>query len=95
MNTFSSDMAKRLYANGERASFLNIIVNSVARFLKFLLLRRGFLEGKRGWIVAAIEGFYVFQKYAKLWELEQCENSEVERLVELRGDEKHEQAVGE
>jgi glycosyltransferase involved in cell wall biosynthesis len=33
------------------------------------VLRRGFLEGIPGFLAAAVTAFYVFLKYAKLWEL--------------------------
>jgi (heptosyl)LPS beta-1,4-glucosyltransferase len=34
------------------------------------LLRGGWKDGLRGWMIAAIGAFYVFMKYAKLWELQ-------------------------
>jgi hypothetical protein len=33
-------------------------------------LKRGFLEGFPGFFIAVTSAFYVFLKYAKLWELE-------------------------
>ncbi len=37
------------------------------------LLRGGFLDGVAGLILAALGGYYVFLKYAKLWEMERAE----------------------
>jgi hypothetical protein len=34
------------------------------------ILKFGFLDGFHGLILAAFSGFYVFVKYAKLWELQ-------------------------
>jgi hypothetical protein len=33
------------------------------------MLKRGYREGLPGLIVALLESYYVFLKYAKLWEL--------------------------
>ena len=35
-----------------------------------LILKQGFREGVAGFIVAVLGSYYVFLKYAKLWELE-------------------------
>lgn len=52
----------------EEASVAKMIVNPIARFLKFYFIRKGFLEGRAGFVAAACEGFYTFLKYAKAWE---------------------------
>jgi hypothetical protein len=36
--------------------------------MRFYLMRRGFMEGVAGLFVAQSAAFYVFAKYAKLWE---------------------------
>jgi hypothetical protein len=48
---------------------IKLLFNPPARFLKFYLVKRGFREGLPGLIVALLESYYVFMKYAKLWEL--------------------------
>ena len=45
-----------------------MIANPIAGFLRDYLLRGGFREGMAGFIVAVNCMFYVFWKYAKLWE---------------------------
>ena len=37
--------------------------------MKMLVLKGGFLDGWRGFVVAVLGAFYVFLRYAKLWEL--------------------------
>jgi len=39
------------------------------KFLETYLLRQGFRDGLPGLIIAAMAGYYVHQKYAKLWRL--------------------------
>lgn len=70
LNNLSSAAAKTMHGKGERSSPMKIFGNPISRFLKFYVLKRGFLEGYPGLIVACMEGFYVFLKYAKLWELQ-------------------------
>jgi len=40
------------------------------RFVRFALIRRGILEGVPGLFVAATDAFYVFLRWARLWERE-------------------------
>lgn len=70
LNNFSNVSAQTMYERGERSSIIKMAINPWARFMKFYFLKRGFLEGKAGLIVAMLEGYYVFLKYSKLWALE-------------------------
>jgi glycosyltransferase involved in cell wall biosynthesis len=69
LNNYSSTAARSMFENGKRASLLKLLLNPPARFFKFYLVKRGFREGLPGFIVALLESYYVFMKYAKLWEL--------------------------
>jgi hypothetical protein len=68
-NAYTSTMARGLLARGVRFSWLDLLMRPPARFLRMYLLRRGFRDGARGFLLASIGAFYVFLKYAKLWEL--------------------------
>lgn len=39
------------------------------KFLETYLFRQGFRDGSSGLVIAAMAGYYVFRKYAKLWQL--------------------------
>lgn len=71
LNSHSSAAAKSLFDDGERSSWVRMFLNPIARVLKFYVLRKGYREGLAGFVVALLEGWYVFLKYAKLWELRQ------------------------
>jgi len=47
---------------------LKMIFSPAFTFFKMYILRRGFLEGLRGFILAVLYSFYSFLKYAKVWE---------------------------
>lgn len=69
LHKFSSISAKEEYRRGKKAGILDILLRPSVRFIKFYFLKRGFREGTAGLVVALIEFFYTFMKYAKLWEL--------------------------
>jgi glycosyltransferase involved in cell wall biosynthesis len=70
LNSYSSTAARSLFSHGKRSSSRKLFLNPLSRFFKFYILKKGFLEGFPGFLVACLEGYYVFLKYVKLWELE-------------------------
>ncbi|MGI6525082.1 MAG: glycosyltransferase family 2 protein [Bdellovibrionota bacterium] len=70
LNKHSTVSAQHLHVNKKRFHLYNLFFNPLIRFFKFYILKRGFLEGLPGFLVACNEGIYTFQKYSKLWELE-------------------------
>lgn len=68
MNLFTSLAADELAEKGERFRLFRLLCNPPFMFLKMYLLKLGFLDGMRGFLVAVLSAFHVFVKYAKLWE---------------------------
>jgi glycosyltransferase involved in cell wall biosynthesis len=67
---FSDQSARAMQRDGRRARLRDLALRPPARFLRAYLLKRGFLDGTPGFIIAAATAFHVFLKYAKLWELD-------------------------
>ncbi|UCE30728.1 MAG: hypothetical protein JSW68_11815 [Burkholderiales bacterium] len=65
-----AEAARAMHAEGRRARFSHLVLRPPARFLRGYLLKQGFRDGWPGFMVAVITSFYVFLKYARLWELE-------------------------
>ena len=65
-NRYTTIQAQAMHARGERASTLRLMLSPVARFLRFYVLRLGFLDGAAGFSHIAIGAFASFLKYAKL-----------------------------
>ncbi len=65
---FSEEAARALDARGRRARIRDLALRPPARFLRAYVLKRGFLDGVPGLIIAGATAFHVFLKYAKLWE---------------------------
>jgi glycosyltransferase involved in cell wall biosynthesis len=65
---FSDESSHVLTESGQRPSLSNMLLRPPARFLRAYVLKRGFLDGVPGFIIAAATAFHVFLKYAKHWE---------------------------
>jgi len=63
-------LAEQKFAKGERASLPYAALRFVTDFLHQYVLRLGFLDGSRGFLMALVLGQYAFHKYAALWALE-------------------------
>jgi glycosyltransferase involved in cell wall biosynthesis len=66
---FSTISAKEKLAKGQGFVTLQLLFGPPFKFFKMFVLRLGFLDGWRGFVVAALGAFFVLLKYAKLWEL--------------------------
>lgn len=62
--------ARQLFERGRRAGALELVIAPVVRFLKFYLVRLGFLDGVPGLVHVSIGCMNSFLKYAKLIELQ-------------------------
>jgi glycosyltransferase involved in cell wall biosynthesis len=72
-NRYTTLQAEAMHARGERFSFLRLLLSPPIRFLRFYVLRGGFLDGTAGLVHIAIGCFNSFCKYSKLRALEQAE----------------------
>ena len=60
-----------MHGRGEDdVALAGIAGHTVHRWLKVYLVKGGFLEGTRGFILAGFESVGVFFKYSILWELQ-------------------------
>jgi glycosyltransferase involved in cell wall biosynthesis len=58
-----------LRRRGKKATWVNLSLRPLWRFVRMYLLRHGFLDGKHGLILCTLAAFNVFFKYAKLWNM--------------------------
>jgi glycosyltransferase involved in cell wall biosynthesis len=65
-NRYTSLQADALYRAGERANVWRLLLSPALRFVKFYVIRLGFLDGLAGLVHIAIGCFNSFAKYAKL-----------------------------
>lgn len=65
---FSDQAAEAMFRDGADFRLRDLVLRPPARFLRSYVLRRGYEDGVPGFVIAAASAFYVFLKYAKLWE---------------------------
>jgi len=69
INNFTEIQSKGYYKKGMKPYIFNLTLRPFYKFIKMYIIKFGFLDGKRGFIIAAIGAFYVFMKFVKLYEL--------------------------
>lgn len=69
MDSYAGLAAEYHFKNGRTVGAAGLFFYPVAAFLRTFLLKKGFLDGVPGLIIAMQTAYGVFLKYAKLWEL--------------------------
>lgn len=69
LNRFSSITAQQKFVADTPFRLADLLIRPAFRFFKGYILRRGFLDGMAGFIIARSNAYSAFLKYAKLWEL--------------------------
>jgi len=72
-NRYTTLAARQAYELGRSAGFFHILMSPVVRFLKFYVLRLGFLDGMPGLLHISIGCINSYLKYAKLIELRKAD----------------------
>jgi glycosyltransferase involved in cell wall biosynthesis len=67
MEIYSSLAAAQIGKKG-RPGALSMVIKPLFTFFRMYLLRRGFLDGMHGLLLAWLYSYYTFLKYAKAWE---------------------------
>jgi glycosyltransferase involved in cell wall biosynthesis len=66
----ATTMAKSLHDAGARGSYARLLVSPAGAMIKQLVLKRGFLDGRAGWLAAASTAVAALIKHAALLELD-------------------------
>jgi hypothetical protein len=69
IDQYSKIAAVDLFESGEKFSLFKLLFHPPFRFIKEYVFKSGFRDGLPGFIIIVSTMFYVFIKYAKLWEL--------------------------
>ena len=76
---FSGQAAEALAREGASFRLSDLVLRPPARFLRTYFLRTGFRDGLPGFVISVASAFYVFLKYAKLWEKTRTKQAETPR----------------
>jgi glycosyltransferase involved in cell wall biosynthesis len=69
LNRFSSITAQQRFTEAGAFRWSDLLFRPLFRFLRGYVLRRGFMDGAPGFVIAMVNSYGVFIKYSKLWEL--------------------------
>ncbi len=61
--------ARAMRAQGRRATWLHLLFSPTIKFVRNYLLKKGFLDGRAGWIICRIAALETFWKYRNLLRL--------------------------
>ena len=70
IDRYTTDAARQMREAGRRGSLWQIAGHPPLAFLRNYLVRGGIRDGLPGFIISALNSYYVFLKFAKLWELQ-------------------------
>ena len=79
MTEYAKLWAMQNHRLGRRVNLLQCCAHSAWCFFDVLILRNGWLDGRRGFVLAVLQSQYTFNKYITLWTLGK------ERASELGG----------
>ena len=80
IDRYTTYAARQMFEERRRAGILQIAGHPPLAFLRNYVARGGFRDGAAGLIISALNSYYVFLKFAKLWELQRsCSKAESEK----------------
>jgi glycosyltransferase involved in cell wall biosynthesis len=75
-NRYTSAAARDRLRAGRRVRWADRFLAAPARFVRMYVVQLGFLDGFAGFVLACLSGFYVFVRYAKMWQIQNTERIE-------------------
>ena len=75
LDRYAALMAGEMHAAGRRGGLAQVFVNPAWRWLRGMFIKRGVLDGWRGWLFHLVEAGYVRRKYLRLWALSRVTES--------------------
>lgn len=83
INAFSSIAALTRYNKGKRFHLWRLLVKPISKFIEMYGIKRGFLDGMQGFIIAVSSAYSSFLKEAKLYELDVLGSDKPSNLSQL------------
>jgi len=66
---YASLRAEELYRKGLKPNLFHYYIKPLYRFLNHYIIRLGFLDGKKGYVISSLSAYYVHHRYVVLAEL--------------------------
>jgi glycosyltransferase involved in cell wall biosynthesis len=75
IDRYTTYAALQMKDAGRRAGWLQLAGHPPLAFLRNYVARRGLRDGLPGFVISTLNAYYVFLKFAKLWELERTDST--------------------
>ena len=69
IDRYTTLAAKQMYESGRRASVTDLLFQGPLAFLRNYVAKSGASDGAVGLVISVMNAYYVFLKFAKLWEM--------------------------
>jgi len=70
INRYTTLSARQMLEDGRRTGLIEMLGHPPLAFLRNYVAKAGYREGRAGLIISTLNAYYVFLKFAKLWELQ-------------------------
>jgi glycosyltransferase involved in cell wall biosynthesis len=84
MDRYTTYAARQMHEAGRRAGLVQLAGHPPLAFVRNYLARGGIRDGVPGLVISAMNAYYVFLKFAKLWELDRQPRSAPEQTAASR-----------
>ena len=71
IDRYTALAARQMFESGRRTHVLQLVLHPPLAFLRNYIAKGGLFLGAVGFVVSALNTYYVFLKFARLWELQQ------------------------
>lgn len=68
INTYSDIVSERLFRKESAFPLVKMLFKPPVKFLETYIYKLGFLDELPGFVISVLSSYYIFMKYAKLWE---------------------------
>jgi glycosyltransferase involved in cell wall biosynthesis len=76
IDRYTTLASRQMHEDGRRAGIFDLVAHPPLAFLRNYLAHGGIRDGVPGFIISAMNAYYVFLKFAKLWELQRTDRSQ-------------------
>jgi hypothetical protein len=70
IDRYTTLAARQMFEAGRRTTIFDLALHPLFAFLRNYLVRGGIRDGATGLVISRMNAYYVFLKFAKLWELQ-------------------------
>lgn len=70
IDRYTTLAARQMFETGRRAGVVDLALHPLFAFLRNYIARGGVRDGAAGFLISRMNAYYVFLKFAKLWELQ-------------------------